>query len=123
MWLIVFVLASFRVSYAIAIERGFFDVFARFRRAVRQAFPVADDRDWDALSANDMNDDGTTFRHWITAGVVCPSCVGVWTSLVFSLFFLVTENTDAFFLAWSIRSIALWFAMSGVVSLLSRAMR
>jgi hypothetical protein len=122
-WLIVFAIASFRVSYAIAIERGFLDVFARFRREVKQTFPVADERDWDALSADDMNDDGTTFRHWIVAGVMCPSCVGVWSSLVFASLFLVSENADALYLTWSIRSIALWFAMSGAVSLLSRAMR
>ena len=75
------VLAIWRLSRAIAWERGPGDVFAKGRAATVQRWPYAPAEAANYLGPNDYDDSGKA-HSWQRAGVNCPLCISFWLGIV-----------------------------------------
>lgn len=75
------VLAIWRLSRAIAWERGPGDVFAKGRAVVAQRCPYAPAEAANYLGPNDYDNSGRA-HSWQRAGVNCPLCISFWLGIV-----------------------------------------
>ena len=83
--------AVYRLSHALALADGPFDIFARFR-------------DWIGVDEQ---------RTWVQRGLGCPACISFWVSLVFALVFILPASTIS--RKTVIDLCLLWFGIAGAV--------
>lgn len=81
---LVYCLAIWRLSRAIAWERGPSDVFAKTRAAVTRRYPYAPAEAAGYLGPNDYGQDGKA-ESWQRAGIKCPLCISFWLGLVVAM--------------------------------------
>lgn len=106
-----FAVAIWRLSRAMAWERGPSDVFAKTRSAVARRYPHAPAEAAGYLGPNDYGQDGKA-ESWQRAGIKCPLCISFWLGLVAAVISLpggrVRQFVDALALGLALAGGAAW---------------
>lgn len=86
-------LAIWRLSRAMAWERGPSDVFAKTRAAVARRWPYAPAEAAGYLGPDDYAQDGKA-ESWQRAGIKCPLCISFWLGLVVTMAALLNSRVQ-----------------------------
>ena len=107
-------LAVWRLSRAIAWERGPTDIFARTRQAVAQRWPYAPAEAANYLCPDDYDQNGKA-ESWQRAGIKCPLCISFWLGIVMAVAMLPKGRVRAL-----VDTLALGVALAGGAAWLNK---